>query len=169
MTNHRRATGCLLAAALAASAGCGTKLQPAGGRVLVDGNPVTEGTIMFCPVNKGRPATARIMEDGSFTLSFARPGDGLPPGDYRVVIVADIWKEGPKTKAQEYDEANMKRQGIVDTSTQAGGTLIHVVPPIYNDINTTPLTQTVVKSSEPQHFVYDIPYKKKQQTPAVSK
>jgi hypothetical protein len=154
-------SGCALAAVLLSLTGCGTKLQPAGGKILVDGVPVKEGTVMFCPVNKGRPATARIMEDGSFTLSFARPGDGLPPGDYRVVIVADIWREGRKTAAQEYDEANMKRQGIQDTSTNAAGVLIHVVPPEYNDIATTPLTQTVATSSEPQHFVYDIPSRKR--------
>jgi len=158
---HRAAGGCFFAAGLTVLAGCGTKLQPAGGKILVDGNPVKEGTVMFCPVNKGRPATARIMEDGSFTLSFAQPGDGLPPGDYRVVIVADIWKEGRKTAAQEYDEANLKRQGIQDTSTNAGGILIHVVPPEYNDVATTPLTQTVASSREPQHFVYDIPSKRK--------
>jgi|SRR5579871_6404602 len=161
MTTNRRVLGCLLAVGLAASAGCGVKLQPAGGKVLVDGKPVKEGTIQFHPVNGGRPATARIVEDGSFVLSYARPGDGLPPGDYRVVIVADIWVEGKKTKAQEYDEANMKRQGIVDTSTLTGGTLIHVVPPEYNDMNTTPLTQTVAVSSETRQFVYDIPSKKK--------
>jgi len=158
---HKFISVCLLAALLSALAGCGSRLQPAGGKILVDGTPVKEGTVMFCPVNKGRPATARIMEDGSFTLSFERPGDGLPPGEYRVVIIADIWKEGQKTAAQTYDEANLKRQGIQDTSTNAGGILIHVVPPEYNDIATTPLTQTVASSSEPQHFVYDIPSKKK--------
>jgi len=152
---------CLLAAALVACVGCGSKLQPAGGKVLVDGIPVKEGTIMFYPVNKGRPATARILEDGSFTLSYERPGDGLPVGDYKVVIVADIWKKGKKTKEQEYDEANLKKQGIVDTGTLTGGTLIHVVPPKYNDISTTPLTQTVASSSSPQQFVYDIPSKGK--------
>ena len=150
----------MLVALLAAIVGCGSKLQPAGGKVLVDGTPVKEGTVMFYPVNKGRPATARIM-DGSFTLSFERPGDGLPVGEYRVVIVADIWKEGKKSAVQEYDEKNMKRQGIEDTSTNAGGILIHVVPKEYNDISTTPLTQTVTRSSEPQHFVFDIPSKKK--------
>ena len=137
MTTSRRVLGWVLAAGLAASAGCASKLQPAGGKVLVDGKPVKEGTIMFCPVNGGRPATARVVEDGSFVLSYARPGDGLPAGDYRVVIVADVWVEGKKTKAQEYDEANMKRQGIIDTSTLTGGTLIHVVPPEFNDMSTT--------------------------------
>ncbi|HTK74206.1 MAG TPA: hypothetical protein VL371_03050 [Gemmataceae bacterium] len=162
MTSVRKLSiGCALAAALTVLAGCGSRLQPAGGKILVDGNPVKEGTVMFYPVKQGRPATARILEDGSFTLSFERPGDGLPPGEYRVVIVADIWKEGQKTAAQAYDEANLKRQGIQDTSTNAGGILIHVVPPEYNDIATTPLTQKVESSREPQQFVYDIQSKKK--------
>jgi hypothetical protein len=128
---------------------------------MVDGVPVTEGTIMFYPVNKGRPATARILQDGTFTLSYERPGDGLPVGEYKVVIVADVWKEGPKTRQQEYDEANLKKQGIVEPSVQKGGTLVHVVPPEYNDIGSTPLTQTVARGSGPQQFVFDIPSKKK--------
>lgn len=157
----RQALGCALAVALAAVCGCGTKLQPAGGKVLVDGVPVKEGTVMFVPTTPGRPATARIMEDGSFTLSFEKPGDGLPVGEYKVVIVADIWKEGKKTKQQELDEANLKKQGIMDTSTLTGGVLIHVVPPEYNDIKTTPLTQNVASSNSPQQFVFDISTKAK--------
>ena len=89
MSIIHRATICLLAALLVATVGCGTKLHKAGGKILVDGKPVSEGTFMFYPVNKGRPATARIMDDGSFTLSFETPGDGLPAGEYKVVIVAD--------------------------------------------------------------------------------
>lgn len=161
MRGTHRIWGGLFAAALLACAGCGTRLQPAGGKVLVDGVPVREGTVMFYPVGGGRPATARIVEDGSFTLSYERPGDGLPAGEYKVAVVADVWKEGRKTREQEYDEANLRRQGIVDTSALTGGTLIHVVPPEYNDISTTPLTQTVAGSGLPQQFVFDIPSKKK--------
>ncbi|MBY0457505.1 MAG: carboxypeptidase-like regulatory domain-containing protein, partial [Gemmataceae bacterium] len=106
-----------LALAALTATGCGTTLQPAGGQVLVDGVPVKEGTVMFYPTAKGRPATARIGEDGSFVLSYEKPGDGLPPGEYKVVIVADVFKAGPRTKQQEYDEANLKKQGIADTST----------------------------------------------------
>ncbi len=146
---------------LLVSTGCGTRLQSAGGKVLVNGVPVTEGTVMFYPIAKGRPATARIMEDGSFILSFEKPGDGLPPGDYKVVIVADVFRPGVKSRQQEFDEANMRRQGITDTSSLTGGTLVHVVPPEYNDISTTPLTQTVTRSSGTQEFVYDIEVKKK--------
>jgi hypothetical protein len=153
--------GILCAATLAACVGCGTRLQPAGGKVLVDGTPVKGGSIMFYPVNKGRPASARILEDGTFTLSYERQGDGLPVGEYKVVIVVDVWKEGKKSRQQEYDEAHLKKQGIVDTSTLGGGTLTHVVPPVYNDIATTPLTQNVASSGSAQQYVYDIPSKRK--------
>jgi len=159
---YSRAIGrVLVAASLVALAGCGSKLQKAGGKVLVDGVPVKEGTIMFYPTNKGRPATASIAGDGSFTLSFGQPDDGLPPGEYKVVIVADIWKESKvKTKAQLDDEAMMKKNGVVgETSLLARGELIHVVPPEYNTIESTPLTQTVVSSSDPPHYVFDIPSK----------
>jgi hypothetical protein len=90
-----------------------------------------------------------------------RQGDGLPVGNYKVVIVADVWKEGKKSRQQEYDEANLKKQGIVDTSTLGGGTLTHVVPPVYNDIATTPLTQNVASSGSSQQYVYVIPSKRK--------
>ena len=141
--------------------GCGTNLQPAGGQVSVDGTPVKDGTIMFYPVAGGRPATGVIIE-GDFKLSFENPGDGLPPGDYKVVIVADIWKEAKaKTKAQEIEEAQAKKSGAIEqTSTAAAGELIHVVPPIYNDIKTTPLTQKVAASGSAENYKFDLPSKK---------
>lgn len=160
MSSLRSFTYGLLAAVWITSSGCGPNLVKVGGKVTVDGTPVKEGSIMFCPTTPGRPATARIMEDGTFTLSFENPGDGLPPGEYRVVIVADVWKEGKRTKQQEYDEANLKKQGIDDpSSVQAGGILTHIVPPEYNDIKTTPLTRTVDRTTT--HFEFDIAYRKK--------
>lgn len=143
-------------------AGCGTNLQPAGGKVSVDGEPVKDGTIMFCPSGGGRPATGTIS-NGSFALSFDKPGDGLPPGEYKVVIVADIWKESKgKSKAQEIEEAQMKKSGAIEqTSTASLGDLIHVVPPEYNDLKTTPLSQTVKSSGTAESYVFDISSKKK--------
>ncbi len=144
--------------------GCGPKLQPAGGKVLVDGVPVKSGgTIMFCPTQPGRPAVGTIGEDGGFTLSFEEEGDGLPIGEYKVVIVADIWKESKASERQRAaEEAAMKKTGATEQASFASsGELIHVVPPIYNDLKTTPLTQKVENSSQPQQFVYDLPAKKK--------
>jgi hypothetical protein len=142
-----------------ALAGCGEKLMKARGTVKVDGVPVKEGTIMFVPTKSGRPANGRIM-DGSFTLSFHAQDDGLPPGDYKVVIVADLWKEGKKTAEQLREEAAMKRNGVADELAMPG-TLIHIVPPEYNHHDTTPLTQTVAASGGEQKFDFDIATKKK--------
>lgn len=104
-----------------------------------------------------------VIIDGSFSMSFERPEDGLPPGEYKVVIVADTWKESKgKSKAQEIEEEQMKKSGAIEQISLANlGELTHVVPPIYNDLKTTPLTQTVKKSSVTESYVFDIPSKKK--------
>lgn len=142
--------------------GCGKTIQPAGGKVLVDGVPVKDGAVTFYPVEPGRAASASIMEDGSFTLSFETPNDGLPPGEYKVTIIADVWKETVSPKQKEAMEAMLKKQGAIDDpALLSAGTLTHIVPPVYNDIATTPLRQTVTKSSTPLEFIFDIPSKKK--------
>jgi hypothetical protein len=115
---------------------------------------------MFCPTSGGRPANGTILQDGSFTLSYEKEGDGLPAGEYKVVIVADIWKEGKnRTKAQEAEAAMAKKSGAIDdlsTSSNAGGILIHVVPKKYNDVKTTPLRETVKVASGSQKFDINI-------------
>lgn len=130
--------------------------------VLVDGVPVKDGAVTFYPVEPGRAASASIMEDGTFVLSSDKPNDGLPVGDYKVTIVADSWVANVSEKERQAMEAMLKQQGAIDdTSLMSGGKLTHIVPPIYNDIATTPLTQTVTKTSQPQEFIFDIPSKKK--------
>jgi hypothetical protein len=164
--NSRTAWLGLFAAVLPLVGGCGPNLQKAGGTVSVDGKPVTcTGTIMFCPVAGGRPANGVLAEDGSFTLSYEKEGDGLPPGEYKVVIVADIWKPAAtKSQAQLNEEAMAKKSGAIDdgnTTANAGGTLTHVVPPEFNDVSTTPWKETVAASGGPQQFKIDIQTKKK--------
>ncbi len=131
MKSSSRISVGLLLILLSVIAGCGTKLQKAGGTVKVAGSPVKEGNITFYPVAGGRPAMGSIV-DGKFDLSFERPGDGLPPGDYKVVIVADIWKENKAAaKAKEIEEAMMKKSGAAEQSSNATlGELIHIVPEI---------------------------------------
>jgi hypothetical protein len=142
--------------------GCGKTIQPAGGRVLVDGVPVKDGAVTFYPVEPGRAASASVMEDGSFTLSFDSPNDGLPPGEYKVTIVADVWKDTVSPEQKKAMEAALKKQGAIDDpALLSAGTLTHIVPAEYNDIATTPLRETVVKSSKPLEFIFDIPSKKK--------
>ncbi len=74
------------------------------------------------------------------------------------MIVADIWKESKtKTRAQEIEEAQAKKSGAIEQTISAtAGELIHVVPPIYNDIKTTPLVQKVGGSGAVENYVYNI-------------
>ncbi len=79
-----------VALVLLAAAGCGPKLYPVRGKVtLADGQPVTEGMVVFERKGEAKEAvTARgeIQADGSYRLSTHRPGDGVPAGTYRVLV-----------------------------------------------------------------------------------
>jgi hypothetical protein len=71
------------------AAGCGSGRYPVRGKVAYpDGTPVTEGTVVFESRDAARPITARgsIQADGSYTLGTLAPGDGVPPGWYKVLV-----------------------------------------------------------------------------------
>jgi hypothetical protein len=85
----RRFPICALAAAALALPGCGGGLYPVRGTVtLDDGTPVAKGLVIFERVDGGPAVTARgdIQPDGSYELSTNKPGDGVPPGRYKVVL-----------------------------------------------------------------------------------
>ncbi|HXG12325.1 MAG TPA: hypothetical protein VNK04_21395 [Gemmataceae bacterium] len=72
-------------------AGCGTRYYPVRGTVtLDDGTPLTKGLVVFeSQGGEGEEvfmARGAIQPDGSYQLSTNYPGDGVPPGKYRVVI-----------------------------------------------------------------------------------
>lgn len=57
------------------------------GKVTYNGKALPNGTIMFTPTS-GPTATGEIQQDGSYTLTTFRKGDGAVPGKYTVVVVA---------------------------------------------------------------------------------
>jgi len=79
---------------LALCAGCGDGLPktiPVSGSVRYQGEPLTDGTVVFHPheIPEGLPrrtAHGRLQPDGTFTLTTFRAGDGAVPGTYRVTI-----------------------------------------------------------------------------------
>jgi hypothetical protein len=76
---------------LFAVAGCesGIKLYPVRGTVtLEDGTPLAKGMVIFESKDAESRLTARgeVASDGSYQLSTHKPGDGVPPGKYRVHI-----------------------------------------------------------------------------------
>ncbi|MEM8945387.1 MAG: hypothetical protein AAGD11_09400 [Planctomycetota bacterium] len=78
--------------ALLVFSGCGKQpvRYPVAGKVVIDGEPVTKGSIQFVP-DAGRPFASKIASDGSFRLVEASlnqdaGAQGLAPGTYRVGV-----------------------------------------------------------------------------------
>ena len=138
-----------LALICALFSGCSDGNQKASGVLLVDGKPVTSGSIRFYPVGGGRLATASVEADGSFIVSYRKPGDGLPVGEYKVAILCE---EPIKTQSVGADDPKAI-EGL------SGGPLKTrpLVPRIYNEIETTPLRHTVTESSQRHEITFDIP------------
>jgi len=85
------ATVCLV---MCLAVGCSETVQrvPVAGTVVVDGQPLTEGTIRLIPEH-GRPVFSTIMHDGSFQLGESSVGDkggtdGVLPGKYQIAVSA---------------------------------------------------------------------------------
>src|SRR3954454_14523350 len=80
--------GCV-AALVAGCAGKKTSPQPVSGQVLVDGKPAPRAQVTFHPTDDKNPArpTGQVDEQGRFTLTTERSGDGAPSGEYRVTVV----------------------------------------------------------------------------------
>lgn len=71
-------------------AGCGPSRPdrvPVSGVVVIDGKPVTEGTIQFHPAS-GRTASGELDKQGRFTLNCFEDGDGCVVGKNTVTVVA---------------------------------------------------------------------------------
>lgn len=97
----RQMTGAVAVAALAALlAGCGPpekvwpKRYPVSGRVTVDGKPAVRAVISFHPLaphsdGLSYAASTFTGDDGEYKLTTVEAGDGAPPGEYKVTIVAN--------------------------------------------------------------------------------
>jgi hypothetical protein len=73
-----------------ASSGCGDgrpSRVPVSGQVLIDGKPLTRGTITFVPP-EGRASSGKLDESGHFTLSCFETGDGAVIGTHKISITS---------------------------------------------------------------------------------
>lgn len=99
-------------------AGCGDgrpERVKVSGRVLIDGKPLSYGTIRFVPEG-ARPSYARIGQDGSFTLTCFGDEDGIIPGTHRVEINAGEALSETKVKWHAPGKyASYKTSGITET------------------------------------------------------
>ena len=126
----------LLIIAIAMMAGCGggdEALQVTGVVKGADGSPIPceGGTVLFQPATtgenaSGKHATGGVKSDGTFEMMTRTPGDGMQPGQYKVVL--QLWK-------------NYNKQELA-------------VPKKYGNASTTPLEATV--DGDHTHFEFKV-------------
>ena len=97
---------CLLL--LSVLSGCGSNQVPGSGTVKYDsGEPVPNGTVVFR--TDQHQYTGEIASDGTFQLGGLKPGDGLPPGTYKVIVLGFDANDNPLVAAK-FSEAD--RSGL---------------------------------------------------------
>lgn len=128
----------VVAAALLAAAGCGDPKYPVRGSVTLEGGqPLEKGLLVFERTEGGPPLTARgdVKPDGQYELSTEKPGDGVPPGKYRICLnpldTSDVPDEkkvlpfdrkylNPSSSGLEYEVKAGDNQFDIKLSRQAG-------------------------------------------------
>jgi hypothetical protein len=97
---------------------------PISGTVMIDGKPLTCGSIMVIPQGE-RPAGSSISADGRFTLTSYRLNDGVVPGTHKVSIQATQHLNERDTRwltPKKY--GNPATSGLTVTITEATDNLI---------------------------------------------
>lgn len=122
----------LVFALFAACVGChksGPAIAPIKGKVLLDGKPLTKGTVMTMPA-AGRGAKSPIASDGSFQLGTYTRTDGAIVGPHKAAVVA---YEPPPNAGPEspFGTLLVPKKYI---SPEASGLTIDVPPEGKNDV-----------------------------------
>jgi hypothetical protein len=76
---------CLIALFLCCGCGSG-QVAITGTVVYEDGSPVAEGTVCGELVEGGKDMVQGVIHDGAFSLGTTKPGDGVKPGKYKILI-----------------------------------------------------------------------------------
>jgi len=101
--------------------GCGTKYPSTNltGKVSVDGETLTEGSITFAPMESGFGSGVRVFlnSDGTYTAK------AVPTGKVRVTILSDK-KTGRKTKGMAGEEVDEVTSAI--PASKSGGIFIDI-------------------------------------------
>lgn len=125
--------------ALSLLAGCG-KSGPVSvrGVVKLDGQPVAGAAVTFVAQDPGgRDASGATNEKGEFELSTTKPGDGVLPGKYKVVIQPP----GEGGGSTPFDDPE---KPVAKPKAPRGPR----IPVKYTNPATTPLTQDVPPNGE---------------------
>ena len=137
-----RAWVVVLAVAALAVIGCGSRgLGKVNGKVTVGGAPVAGGTIMFYP-SEGPGAVGAIAQDGTYSLTTHKPGDGAKIGSHKVAIHAT--SVGPGTmEAPKSLEDELRGFPNQTAKVLVPGKVTWLVPEKYSTADQSPLTAEV--------------------------
>jgi hypothetical protein len=119
--------------------GCGSgkpKVEPVRGKVTIDGQPLTEGTIVFHP-SQGRPALGMVQQDGSYVLTTLHESDGALAGEHRVTIEARTVHGGISAARSVEEELSLAG------SSSTPAVVEWIVPERFSRVATTPLMAKV--------------------------
>jgi hypothetical protein len=104
-------------------------VHPVRGQILFDGRPTPNALVVFHPVSEHvrdvPQPSAKVGDDGAFTLTTFAGKDGAPEGEYKVTVQW-LATTAPKT-AREGDNYPV----------------VNRLPPRYGDPRATPLTARV--------------------------
>jgi hypothetical protein len=115
------------------------------GVVTLDGKPVERAVVEFIPQRGrgAREANALTRGDGTFEMETLRPGDGVWPGDYKILVTK---KELPPEPPPSRSAAGMAprperflRENPGGPSRASREKMKNVLPARYGDATRTPL------------------------------
>ena len=145
------------AVALMIVVGCGEpRVTPVDAVFYLDGQPLADAAVTFVRSTdeKGRAAFGATDAQGRVSLTTYSPNDGAPPGNYRVVVIKPPRDEMTFEEVEVTDAASMVKSAAPAPTMRSRGPrrVWTLIPEVYGDPGTTPLTCTVVPGGEQQRF-----------------
>ncbi len=124
-----------------------TPVFPAKGKIIFQGKPLDDATVNFVSTSGKPVARGSTDENGEYTVSTYKEGDGAAEGEV-VVLVTKMESSAPKTASTEYG-ASAPYPGSKSSSK-------YIVPKIYTNRDTSPLKVTVTTDEAKNVFDFEI-------------
>ena len=138
----------LIVASTLVACGCGGKCQVSGKVTFSDGTPLTFGTVNF--TSSDVLCKGQIEADGTYRMRTLKPGDGVPPGTYKIYITDTLQFGSPgKTVTTKLSEDGE------EVSYEMLGKSVNSIPFEYSNPDMSPLGEITVKGRMTKDLVIE--------------